>query len=596
MTTSSDSFRNVTRYQGQDYRFVPTYLRPRDPHSPTSASNDIKPKEQQGYYPVTSLWTNSTNGNIWALAGIVNNLANWVMLSGGSSGPLLNITVPNGTSPIVPDGLGTMHFTSNAGTVVITGSSASPNNHTINFDVLGGANPIEKITGDDLVVVVPDAGGNINLQGLVVANGTHAKAVFTESPIANTEKIDIQVSAAIAATDITKVGLADFRNTQFTVDANGFVSLVGGTTPAILTETADTGGAVSPDGSGNINHFGGNNIITTGNPGTHTISYATGTQFGISNIGFTQSAGTTFTVESASGAAFSSTNPGFVTLQSFASPGLQVNYKVTANQSFTQANIATNNFGLTNGVANANDIPFFLYAVSNAQNGENTIAFMISRFPNAKVSPVAAKIGKTGSAVANSQGSFFSLANVTVADYAQSPCLCIGSFRMTWTAGNNWVITTIDDEDGVGCFQENRVFNVSIGQFGAASGKYFYNNGGTAPGFASVSYVYYIDKQNFLKFYASFLDPSGSAGAGAVILQLALPYVVNGNSAGTFWSTTAGPTFIAGATVVVNPSSVNKIEFDFSAPASLHSTLNNNNFTGATDSLAPFGLVPILYS
>lgn len=86
-------------------------------------------------------------------------------------------------------------------------------------------NADSKLTGDDGVVVLPTA-GNINLQGLVVANGTHAKAVFTESPSASTEKIDVQVSTAIAATDITKVGLSAFNSAHFSVDASGFVSII----------------------------------------------------------------------------------------------------------------------------------------------------------------------------------------------------------------------------------------------------------------------------------------------------------------------------------------------------------------------------------
>jgi hypothetical protein len=197
---STDSYRNALRHMGQDYSFAPRYLRARDPHAPQSASNDIKPPEQQGYYPTGSFWTNTTNGNLWVLQKIANNLANWILLSTGSSGPML------------------------------------------------------KITGDDNVVVVPDGTGNVNLNGLVVANGTHAKAVFTESPSANTEKIDIQVSAAIASTDVTKVGLAAFNNTEFTVDGNGFVSLVGGGA-AIEKVQGDDGVDVVPT-AGRIKYFG----------------------------------------------------------------------------------------------------------------------------------------------------------------------------------------------------------------------------------------------------------------------------------------------------------------------------------------------------
>lgn len=41
----------------------------------------------------------------------------------------------------------------------------------------------------------------------------------------------------------------------------------------VLTLTSDVGGAVPPDGAGNINVLGGNNLTGTGNPGTSTITF-----------------------------------------------------------------------------------------------------------------------------------------------------------------------------------------------------------------------------------------------------------------------------------------------------------------------------------
>src|SRR5208337_2339471 len=43
----------------------------------------------------------------------------------------------------------------------------------------------------------------------------------------NTVTGQIQISQAIAATDATKIGLSAFNSSQFIVDVNGFVSLVG---------------------------------------------------------------------------------------------------------------------------------------------------------------------------------------------------------------------------------------------------------------------------------------------------------------------------------------------------------------------------------
>jgi hypothetical protein len=170
--STTDSFRNATRYLGQDYRFTPTYLRKRDPAPPQATSTDHKPKEQQGYYPITSLWTNTTNSNLWALVNITNNLANWVLLSGGGSGPILGELLDDGTT------------------------------------------------------VKPTSLGIINVFGKTVANATHAKPVFTTQPSANTEEIDVQVSTAYASGgNINLSGLAAFDNTIFTVDATGWVTI-----------------------------------------------------------------------------------------------------------------------------------------------------------------------------------------------------------------------------------------------------------------------------------------------------------------------------------------------------------------------------------
>lgn len=235
-TSYSDSSRAVLRsVGGQDYRFTPTYLRGRDPITPAT-SPDIRPKEQQGRYPINSLWSNTTNGNVWILLnynhdGGTNreNTARWVLITSGSSGP------------------------------------------------------VTQIAGDDGIAVSPDnVTGIINLTGIVVASATHAKAVFFQKNAAvNTEELDVQVTAAIAASDITKVGLAAFNNSEFTVDANGFVSLVGGGA-AVEQFTVDyqpisalpptPTGIVTPD-SGNVTVTGGNGVVTEQigiSPNNHT--------------------------------------------------------------------------------------------------------------------------------------------------------------------------------------------------------------------------------------------------------------------------------------------------------------------------------------
>lgn len=171
MTAGQDSYRNVTKYTGQNYVFAPSYLRPRDP---TTA--DIKPKEQQGYYNVTSLWNNTTNGNIWALASITNNLANWVMLGAAGAVGVTRIGVdaatPPGTNPVLP----------NTGLITVTGGQ--------------------------------------------VASGTAANVIRTDSLAANTFTIEVQQSTSSPVSDPTVNGVSHYSSRDFTVDGSGFVELL----------------------------------------------------------------------------------------------------------------------------------------------------------------------------------------------------------------------------------------------------------------------------------------------------------------------------------------------------------------------------------
>jgi len=76
--------------------------------------------------------------------------------------------------------------------------------------------------------VVP-SGGTITFTGAQVATGiVGANVIRTDSVAANTVTIEIQRSTAVAATDSTKNGVSHFNSTQFSVDANGFVALLGG--------------------------------------------------------------------------------------------------------------------------------------------------------------------------------------------------------------------------------------------------------------------------------------------------------------------------------------------------------------------------------
>lgn len=93
----------------------------------------------------------------------------------------------------------------------------------------------------------------LNVLGTTVAAGsTPLRSIGS----GNTVTYQAQISQAIAGTDATKIGFAAFNSAEFTVDANGFVSLVGGSS-AIEKVNVQTGttpivpssGAITVNGS-----------------------------------------------------------------------------------------------------------------------------------------------------------------------------------------------------------------------------------------------------------------------------------------------------------------------------------------------------------
>ncbi len=492
-TSTGLSPKDPNKYLGPNVYTCSVVNRQREP---TGA--DYRQPETGKLYPIDCYWivgndpTTGLQGDLWYLSKIVANVAYWVKLSSGGVGPFLDIVVPLGVSPIVPDGTGTVTFTSTGGTLAITGSAADPNNHFINFDLTGGGVGIDAINVDAHTVpgtdpVVADGTGQITVTATQVAAGTvGATAIRTDSLAANTYTIEIQRSASAASSSVNNNGIASYNSADLNVDSNAYVSL---------------------------------NAITS-------AAY--------SNIGISYSAGT-FTVSGFDGTALSASNPAVVWLQDRSNPGRLKKYVITANQTFTDGAAGTTDnmrWGLTTGVNASVDVPFFLYAVGN--DAQDTISFMISRIPHAKVAPAAASIGKSGAVVNVGQGDFFSLANVTVADYDANPCLVIGSFRMQFVGStDSWTVQTLVTSDGIGQFQAGKLFSYPRGQFGSATGKYFLDNGGTAPDDAATgTYFYTIDINGLVQINISMAIDV--AGVGAVEATLAIPLhrtfgVVNGS-------------------------------------------------------------------
>lgn len=148
--------------------------------APTGA--DYRQPETGKLYPFNTFWlvgknpTTGTQGDLWYLSKIVANVAYWIQLNEGSATPV-SIMVQANTAP--------------------------------------GVNP-----------VLPTVGGLINVNGAIVIN--HAVPIETRTRALNTFNVEVQYATSSASTTANLSGLAHFNNADFTVDANGFVSLAGG--------------------------------------------------------------------------------------------------------------------------------------------------------------------------------------------------------------------------------------------------------------------------------------------------------------------------------------------------------------------------------
>lgn len=258
---------------------------------------------------------------------------------------------------------------------------------------------------------------------------------------------------------------------------------------------------------------------------------------GFSNIGFTYSVDT-FRVTARDGSALSATNAAQVTFQSKSTPGTSKTIAITANQGFIDDNGASqiigNNFGTTAGVAWAQTMPFFVYGVLNSSAGspETACTFMISRSPCATTT-TGTTIANLGDNTADSQADFFALANITIGDYANSPCVVIGSFRMTKSALDDWTVTALTMQDGPGMFSESNLGNgwlFPLGQNGADASNWF---SGTAvvpiiTG-AGSAYLYTLYRNGRVNIQMTGLSLATN-GTGAGALKLHLPvWDIEGN-------------------------------------------------------------------
>lgn len=236
------------------------------------------------------------------------------------------------------------------GFVQLKGGGIASTSFSIQANTAPGTNP-----------VLPSATGVITINGAAVAN--HSVVLETRSRAANAYNLEVQYGTSAAATDATKSGVAHFNSAQFTVDANGFVSITGGGA-AVEHLTGNTGGQLNPDGSNNFNILGTGSITVAGSVSTLTAQLT-----GLTNHAIQIGAGTATLTQLAIGStgqvlqANSSADPTWSTATYPSTTTInQILYSSAAN---TVSGLATANQGvLTTGTTG---IPVITAIATNGQ-------------------------------------------------------------------------------------------------------------------------------------------------------------------------------------------------------------------------------------
>ena len=111
------------------------------------------------------------------------------------------------------------------------GIDTSAAGNTVTISTAGGGVAIDEInvdstTGTGTNPVVPNGAGAVTFTGAQVAASAFANVININSDLPNQFEAQIQRSSAVAAADTTLNGVSHFDNTQFTVDADGFVQSI----------------------------------------------------------------------------------------------------------------------------------------------------------------------------------------------------------------------------------------------------------------------------------------------------------------------------------------------------------------------------------
>ena len=321
----------------------------------------------------------------------------------------------------------------------------------------------------------------------------------------------------------------------------------------------------------------------------------------VQNLSWTKAAGV-ITIAGADGTALSATNPAFVCVPSWVTPGHHVTLKVTANVTFNDDDHASSNlagwtFGVTTGVAWNNDMPIFIYAL-NKDDTDAGLVFGISRRPTNEGFATASIGDKDAVAATDDQNAIFVAASITEANYNSRPVTLIGATTMKKVAAaDDWTITVTYTSGGSGIGNEalRRIFASSYtmpaGQNGAIANYHINNStGANNPTWATPgNYValYTLDRDGFVyHHYTTYNMGNCTNGAAAEQLRVYLPFAMLDNSINNFAWVFGGRALINNVTSQIEANlgagGIAYVGINYNTFAAINA-LNCNNFANAND-------------
>lgn len=211
--------RDPTDYTGLKVNAVPLVSAPREP----------LPSDNR--FPLFTEWRIEANpstgveGDFWKLVSFSGGDALWRKIGEGGSGSLISLSDTSDTI-VYSDATGNIKLEAGAGITV----TSTPASNKLTFALAGGGTAVDQInvdanTGPGTDPVVPTAAGEVTVAGAVVA--AHSVPVETHSRAANAYNVEVQVASDRTGAPGNKLdaGLCSFDDTQFTVDADGYVTL-----------------------------------------------------------------------------------------------------------------------------------------------------------------------------------------------------------------------------------------------------------------------------------------------------------------------------------------------------------------------------------